>query len=170
MFHFHSLPRRPSLKNFRPFFYRLLLSDRVRNMTCETESTCKPRKKHYAWDWNLPANRVKAWDFLPHFLLRSYRSSYQHWVHWGSKAVSPVTRVTISYVADSFQPVLEYPPSSPPLASIKLKFRMSQVHQYFPLISRVAMLQNAKIGLVKFVTSWTTLSYPSSPALPLPKL
>ena len=34
------------------------------------------------WDWNLPTNRVKAWDFLPHFLLRSYRSSYQHWVHW----------------------------------------------------------------------------------------
>ena len=33
------------------------------------------------WDWNLPANRVKAWDFLPHFLLRSYRSSYQHSVH-----------------------------------------------------------------------------------------
>ena len=27
------------------------------------ESTCKPRKKHYVWDWNLPANRVKAWDF-----------------------------------------------------------------------------------------------------------
>ena len=46
------------------------------------ESTCKPRKKHYVWDWNLPANCVKAWDFLPHFLLRSYHSSYQHWVHW----------------------------------------------------------------------------------------
>ena len=29
-----------------------------------------------------PANRVKAWDFLPHFLLCSYRSSYPHWVHW----------------------------------------------------------------------------------------
>ena len=41
-----------------------------------------PRKEHYVCDWNLPANRVKAWDFLPHFLLRSYRSSYQHWVHW----------------------------------------------------------------------------------------
>ena len=37
-----------------------------------------PRKKHYVWDWNLPANRVKAWDFLPHFLFRSY----PHWVHW----------------------------------------------------------------------------------------
>ena len=46
------------------------------------KSICKPRKKHYVWDWNLPANRVKAWDFLPHFLFRSYRSSYQHWVHW----------------------------------------------------------------------------------------
>ena len=34
------------------------------------------------WDWNVPANRVKAWDFLPHFLLRSYRSSCPHWVHW----------------------------------------------------------------------------------------
>ena len=32
-----------------------------------------------------PANRVNAWDFLPHFLLRSYRSSYPHWVHWSSK-------------------------------------------------------------------------------------
>ena len=41
------------------------------------ESTCKPHKEHYEWDWNLPANRVKAWDFL----LRSYCSSYQHWVH-----------------------------------------------------------------------------------------
>ena len=36
------------------------------------------------WDWNLPANGVKACYFLPHFLLRSYRSSYQHWVHWQS--------------------------------------------------------------------------------------
>ena len=43
------------------------------------ESTCKPSKEHYVWDWNLSANRVKAWDL---FLLRSYRSSYQHWVHW----------------------------------------------------------------------------------------
>ena len=34
------------------------------------------------WDWNLPANHVKAWDFLPHFLFRSYHSSYPHWVHW----------------------------------------------------------------------------------------
>ena len=34
------------------------------------------------WDWNLPANRIKAWDFLPHFLLRTYRSSYPHWVYW----------------------------------------------------------------------------------------
>ena len=33
-----------------------------------------PRKKHYVWDWNLPANRVKVWDLL----LRSYRSSYPH--------------------------------------------------------------------------------------------
>ena len=34
-----------------------------------------PRKKHYVWDWNLPGNRVKARDLLPHFLLRSYRST-----------------------------------------------------------------------------------------------
>ena len=34
------------------------------------------------WDWNLPANRVKVWDVLPHILLLSYRSSYPHWVHW----------------------------------------------------------------------------------------
>ena len=47
-----------------------------------------PRKKHYVWDWNLPANRVEAWDFLPHFLLRSYRSSYPHWVHWSGQAIS----------------------------------------------------------------------------------
>ena len=31
------------------------------------ESTCKPRKKHNVWDWNLPANCVKGWDVLPHF-------------------------------------------------------------------------------------------------------
>ena len=48
---------------------------------CVSHIIIWPRKKHYVWDWNLPANRVKAWDFLPHFLLRSYRSSFPHRVH-----------------------------------------------------------------------------------------
>ena len=45
------------------------------------ESTCKPRK---------------VLGLLPHFLLRSYRSSYQHWVHWarmtncGGSSVPPL--------------------------------------------------------------------------------
>ena len=60
--------RRPSLKTLDRSFTNYII--------------IWPRKKHYMWDWNLPGNRVKAWDFLPHFLLRSYRSNYQHWVHW----------------------------------------------------------------------------------------
>ena len=58
-----------------------------------------PHKKHYVWDWNLPANRVKAWDFLRHFLLRSYRSSYPHWVHWF--AIIPLIRWWIMFAASA---------------------------------------------------------------------
>ena len=81
---------------------------------------------------------------------------------------SPLSRITRSYYEESFLPVFEYPPFFLPRAGIKLKFSISQVHPYSPLMSLVVMLQNEKIWLVMFVISQTTLSYPSSPALPPP--